>query len=244
MAQSQFAVEDLPSSNALEVVWGKEQYAEAGDILIYLSSSYDDEEFKIEVTDRVKVYAKDNRGVLYALNTLQKHFRLANDTAIKVFYYTQSKRYFSAMAFYLRLILKNFWQAMVSFLPGVLCLIGASLSAGGKVQLAFSDIIWYYIGYSLVFVGIIFFSYLTEDSFLAIYYYIDNKSNYTNQIFAYSEINMTRCRKSYAKLQLSLLPTMLSCILVIPCLFAIPFITVTQATSAKWIIALSDKYEV
>lgn len=162
----------------------------------------------------------------------------------QIFCYLHRQKYFSSLLFCLRLILKNFWQTVVSFLPGAVCLFSAGLSAEGKEQLAFSDIIWYYIGYSLVFAGIIFFSYLSEDSFLAIYYYIDNKSNYTDQILAYSEINMIRCRKSYVKLQLSLLPMMLSCILVIPCLFAIPYIATSQATSAKWIIALSDKNEV
>ena len=85
LAQSQYAVDDLPTGNALEVVWGKEQYAQAGDILIYTSSSYADEEFRIVVSDRARIYAKDDRGVLYALNTLQKHFRLAESTAIKGF---------------------------------------------------------------------------------------------------------------------------------------------------------------
>ena len=132
---------------------------------------------------------------------------------------------------------------MVSFFPGLMCLLVTATNAVGKEQLAISDNIWYYISYALIFAGIILFSYLSENSFLAIYYYIEGKFSFTHLNFAFSEIKMKRCRKSYVKLNTSLLPVMLSCILVIPCLFAIPYITVTQATSAKWIIALSDKDE-
>ena len=162
----------------------------------------------------------------------------------QVFYYLCKGRFFSSMFFYLRLIFKNLWQAVISFAPALLCLLRTNAVSQTKEQLAINDIIWYYITYILLFAGIILFSYLSENSFLAIYYYIENKSNYTNQIFAFSEINMIPLGKSYVKLNTSLLPYMLMCILVIPCIFAIPLITTAQATSAKWIIALSDKDEV
>lgn len=161
----------------------------------------------------------------------------------QVFYYLKKDRFFASLGFYLKLIFKNFWQAVISFLPGLICLMSAAASSANKEQLEFIDNIWYYISYALIYAGIILFSYLSENSFLAIYYYIEEKISFTNLHFVISQIQMTRCRKSYLRLNISLLPCMLSCILVIPCLFTIPYITVTQATSAKWIIALSDKDE-
>lgn len=87
LAQRQFAADSLPTSETMEVVWGPEKYTDDGDILIYISGdyAYGDEEYKLEVADKTKIYAKDKNGLLYALNTLQKHFRKAGTNAIKGF---------------------------------------------------------------------------------------------------------------------------------------------------------------
>ncbi len=86
LVQTQFMADKLPSAEPMEIVWGLEKYAEAGDILIYANASgYGAEEFKLVVTDRAKVYAADDNGLLYGLNTLQKHFRYAKTNAIEGF---------------------------------------------------------------------------------------------------------------------------------------------------------------
>ena len=87
LVQSQFAADSLPSAEPMEIVWGLEKYATDGDILIYVNSSYSygDEEYKLEVAENAKVYSKDVDGLLYGLNTLQKHFRKAGTNAIKGF---------------------------------------------------------------------------------------------------------------------------------------------------------------
>ncbi len=86
LVQSQFAADKLPSDKPMEIIWGLEKYAAKGDILIYANASgYGAEEFKLEVTDRAKVYAADDNGLLYGLNTLQKHFRNAKSNAIEGF---------------------------------------------------------------------------------------------------------------------------------------------------------------
>ncbi len=86
LVQTQFMADKRPTADPMEIVWGLEKYTAAGDILIYANESgYGAEEFKIVVTDRAKVYAADDNGLLYGLNTLQKHFRNANSSAIKGF---------------------------------------------------------------------------------------------------------------------------------------------------------------
>ncbi len=86
LAQSQFMADSLPSAEPLEIVWGLEKYTAKGDIIIYANASgYGTEEFKLVVTDRAKVYASDDNGLLYGLNTLQKHFRHAEANAIEGF---------------------------------------------------------------------------------------------------------------------------------------------------------------
>ncbi len=83
LVQRQFAADGYD----MQIVWGLEQYTEKGDILVYVDSSYSygDEGYKLEVTDRAKLYSRNSDGMLYGLNTLQKHFRAAGKNAIKGF---------------------------------------------------------------------------------------------------------------------------------------------------------------
>ncbi len=83
LVQRQFAADGYD----MDVVWGLEKYAEKGDILVYVDSTYTygDEGYKLEVTDRAKLYTRNSDGMLYGLNTLQKHFRAAGTNAIKGF---------------------------------------------------------------------------------------------------------------------------------------------------------------
>lgn len=83
LAQRQFAADGYD----MDVVWGLAKYASAGDILVYVNSGYNygAEEYKLVVTDRATIYSADTDALLYGLNTLQKHFRLAETNAIKGF---------------------------------------------------------------------------------------------------------------------------------------------------------------
>ena len=84
LAQRQFAADGYD----MQVVWGLEKYATKGDIIIYTGSAYStngDEGYTLEVTDRAKLQCTDEDGLLYGMNTLQKHFRAAGKNAIKGF---------------------------------------------------------------------------------------------------------------------------------------------------------------
>ena len=84
LVQQQFAADGYD----MQVVWGIEKYATKGDIIVYTGSAYSsngDEGYTLTVTDRAKIECVDERGLLYGLNTLQKHFRAANKNAIKGF---------------------------------------------------------------------------------------------------------------------------------------------------------------
>lgn len=82
LVQRQFAADGYD----MQVVWGLEKYAEKGDIIVYTgSNSNGNEGYTLTVTDRAKIECKDEKGLLYGLNTLQKHFRAANKNAIKGF---------------------------------------------------------------------------------------------------------------------------------------------------------------
>ncbi len=84
LVQQQFAADGYD----MQVVWGLEKYATKGDIIVYTGSAYSsngDEGYTLTVTDRAKIECVDERGLLYGLNTLQKHFRAAGTNAIKGF---------------------------------------------------------------------------------------------------------------------------------------------------------------
>lgn len=87
LVQSQFMADKLPSEEPMEIVWGLEKYADKGDIIIYANdaSLTNAETYKLVVSDRAKVYAKDDNGLLYGLNTLLKHFRYAQTNAVEGF---------------------------------------------------------------------------------------------------------------------------------------------------------------
>lgn len=88
LAQSQFKADNYD----MEIVWGLEEFSRAGDIIVYVDSSYNylADGYGIEVTDRAVVEAKDTDGLLYGLNTLQKHFRYAGTNAIEGFTLTDA----------------------------------------------------------------------------------------------------------------------------------------------------------
>jgi len=162
----------------------------------------------------------------------------------QVFYYIAKGKYFPTLKACIILIVKNIWQAVLAFLPAVLFYLKALSNSIVKDNLAFGDFLWYYISYALLFFGIVFFYALTKHNFLAVYFYIENDCLNAAEVCALSQKATLRFYESIIKLILSLLPMMLLCILIIPCLFVIPYVLVTQATSAKWMIALSYKDEI
>ena len=88
LAQQQFAADGYPSGNAMEIVWGKESLIEAGDIVIRLDASatvMGAEGYQLTVNTYATVTARDLRGLMYGLNALLKHFRMAGSASIQGF---------------------------------------------------------------------------------------------------------------------------------------------------------------
>lgn len=83
-AQQQFASEGIPTGSVMPIVWGDSSLTAAGDILI----AYDPacgigaDGYRLDVNGTATVTAANLRGILYGLNALQKHFRIANGSNI------------------------------------------------------------------------------------------------------------------------------------------------------------------
>ena len=161
----------------------------------------------------------------------------------QIFYYITKERYLKTLKLNIVLLLKNFWQVILSFLPATVVLLAAVSNSAVKDILDFEDFLWYYIGYALLFAGILLFYILTKHNFLAIYYFVEDENLSAAEACRLSQSATKGLSHNVTKLILSLFPMMLLCILIIPCIFVVPYILVTQATSAKWMIALSYKDE-
>lgn len=86
LSASEYAAAKMPSATALSIVWGHEDGAQPGDIIIRLDSSYASEAYRLETTtDNAIVTAGDSAGVRYGLNLLLKHTRLSDSATIPVF---------------------------------------------------------------------------------------------------------------------------------------------------------------
>ena len=87
VAQQQFAAEKLPSASVMPIVWGDTSKSAAGDILIVLdaASGIGADGYRLVVDGTATVTASNVRGILYGLNALQKHFRLAGGLQIQGF---------------------------------------------------------------------------------------------------------------------------------------------------------------
>lgn len=83
LAQRQFAADGYD----LDLVWGAATWAKEGDILIILDPDcgLGTEGYQLDVGAKTMVTAPDVDGLLYGLNSLQKHFRNAGTNSIKGF---------------------------------------------------------------------------------------------------------------------------------------------------------------
>lgn len=155
----------------------------------------------------------------------------------EVFYYF-GKKYFRTLGVNLMLVLRNFWKVLLCFAPYYILYIITVTNTVEKESLAFFDIMCYFISYALLLGGIVLCFKLCVKHFLYLFLYVEDENMGINEMFARSSEYMEKFTESVCKLFFSLFPLVLSCILVIPCVFAVPYITATMSTSAKWILAL------
>ncbi len=158
-----------------------------------------------------------------------------------LFYYIAKGRYFSTIGNMLRIVISHFWQAVISFLPGVLIFITAAVSAAEKDKLDFYNILWYAVSYAMIIGGIYLFSFVTAGKFLTMYLLIDANHLPARNALRISEQAMRGYEKSVHRILFLHLHLIVLCVAVIPLLFVIPYIMTSYAVSAKWIIKLQSK---
>lgn len=85
LVNRQFAAKGYPSQTPLAILWGKEEQAKAGDIIIKADSQIASEGYGLNVTDRAVVTYGDTDGLLYGVNSLMKFFILDGDMTLSGF---------------------------------------------------------------------------------------------------------------------------------------------------------------
>ena len=97
------------------------------------------------------------------------------------------------------------------------------------------------------------FLFMTMSTFIVVLYSLryftvftvsaDNPQFSTKEVFAYNKKIMKNNTNSAAKLIISFIPWMLLCLLILPMLYVIPYITQSRCVSAKWLTqaALEEK---
>lgn len=161
----------------------------------------------------------------------------------EVFYYT-GKKYFRALGVFFGVGIRCLWQAIICFAPSYAILITLAYKTAEKDKLAFSDKLCYFIGYALIFGGILLFARLCIKRFLSFFLFFEDENLSIRELCTLSESYMERFKGSVMKLIISLFPWILSCILIIPCVFALPYVLTCLSTSAKWIIALHHQTDI
>lgn len=166
-----------------------------------------------------------------------------NEVPFSELFYYIGRRFFRSLGVFFGVLLRCLWQAAVCFGPSYIALSILAVNTADKDKLAISDNIWYFISYALLFGGILLFSKLCVRYFLSFFLYFEDESLSVRELCELSCTYMERLKGSVMKLILSLFPWILSCILIIPCLFAVPVVLTSLCTSAKWIIALYHQSE-
>lgn len=175
------------------------------------------------------------------IGAIRYFYLLAKDTNTnysELFYYYHKGKFFSSIGKFIGIGVRSLWQFAVCFAPAYILYTVAQTNAYEKEILDFSDIICYFISYALLFGGILLFTKLSSKYFLTMFLYIEDENMSVSEICDRSVAYTERFRGSIMELIKSLFPWMLSCILIIPCLFVVPYVMTSLATSAKWMIAL------
>lgn len=74
LISSQFAAAAKPTSATLPIVWGVKDWAKSGDVILYLTSGFNADAYKIVVnSSNITISASDTDGLLYGANQVLKY---------------------------------------------------------------------------------------------------------------------------------------------------------------------------
>lgn len=147
-----------------------------------------------------------------------------------VFYHFSSGRYFNALSLNIRFIIRMFLPALILYAPLIAYVVISSITAPD-----FCKTVLYYDIYFILAV----LSTLTTALYSLRYFTVftvsaDNPDFTPKEVFQFNKMIMKHRTGDAAKLLLSFTPWLLLCLLILPMLYVIPYMTQSLCVSAKW----------
>ena len=155
----------------------------------------------------------------------------------EVFRYV-GKGYSHALYLCVTVILRCFLRILLPLIPAFVSLISLYFVTLELESLAFYHVIWYGISYVLIFAGFLGATALCQKYFLCCFIFFEDENLEIDEILNRSKEYIAPFRGTTLKLMLPLRPCILSCILIIPAVFVIPYVLTCLSISAKWLLKL------
>ena len=164
---------------------------------------------------------------------IRAHYKAAYTENIDlkdVFYHFSSGRYFSALSLNIRFILRMFLPALILFAPLIAFVIISSVYAPEfSKTLLYNDFCFILTVLSAITTTLYSLRYFTVFTVSA-----DNPDFTPKEVFQYNKMIMKQRTGDAAKLLFSFTPWILLCLLILPMLYVIPYMTQSLCISAKW----------
>ena len=152
-----------------------------------------------------------------------------------VFYHFQRGRYGSALSLNIRLILRMLLPILILYSPLIIFEIIAS-NTGSEF---YGSVLYFNCHFLFSVLSTITTTLYSLRYFTVLTVSADNPQFTPKQVFAYNKYIMQDHTGNAAKLILSFTPWMLLCLLVLPMLYVIPYMTTSLCISAKWMTKAS-----
>ena len=152
-----------------------------------------------------------------------------------VFYHFERGRYGSALSLNIRIILRMLLPALILYSPLIIFdIIVANSGSDFAGTVLYNNCRFLFAVLSTVTTTLYSLRYFTVFTVSA-----DNPQFTPEQVFAYNKYIMQNRTGSAAKLIFSFTPWMLLCLLILPMLYVIPYMTQSMCVSAKWMTKAS-----
>lgn len=158
-----------------------------------------------------------------------------------IFYFFKRGKYMSALHFNLSLMLRKLLWTAISFIPAMLCtglliILDRENSENGILLLMLLI-----LGVLFFILGVVLSVLLTAKYFLAGYLFVKSDGKAEVSELIHTSISLMRQKSNlYISLLLSFLPWICLCLFVFPAMYVMPYMSVSFANSAKWIIKMCE----
>lgn len=156
------------------------------------------------------------------------------------YYFTNKDLYIRSLKFYFQLLIRTIIIFIITYVPAIVCFSIAAFGSGIPSNVV---VVLYSLSSFLSFAGYIVFMVVVLRYFLASYLFVINDESDPVNCIKVSWEKMKGNRMKVIKLLFSFILWLLLCIFVLPLLYVVPYMMISQAVCAKWLLDLLNKTE-